>query len=137
MPELWTAKAAFAHFGAEMRNPRWAWSAKSPNGETVVVTWWKDEPHRDSNGRALFDCRDHPRLNQWRGRHGNRDRIRNLAHARDYCRSLFRVVWAKARDTNERIWEPIERYPDDHLWMQLEYLDERTGEFMAKQVDHA
>jgi hypothetical protein len=133
MTEFWTAKDAFAYFGARKANPRWSWSARSPDGAAVVVTWWKDEIER-RDGRLIYDCRNHPTLDQWRSRVGNRDRIRNLAHARDHCDGLFRIVWAKARDPQERIRKPIERYPDKTLCMRLVQLNERTGEFLAEEV---
>jgi hypothetical protein len=136
MAEFWTARDAFAHFGAVMKNPRWSWSARSPDGNVVVITWWKDEERRH-DGKLVYDCRHHPRLDQWRDRHGNRDRTRNLAHARDHCDGLFRIVWAKARDPSERVRETVERYPDDAVWMRLVELNERTGEFLAAEAEHA
>ncbi|MBF9234617.1 hypothetical protein [Microvirga alba] len=49
--------AAFAYFGAAGRNPRWSWSARSPDGKTVVVTMWKDLITYE-NGTAIYDGGD-------------------------------------------------------------------------------
>jgi hypothetical protein len=37
MTEFWKAKDALAYFGAVMKNPRWSWSARSPDGSIVAV----------------------------------------------------------------------------------------------------
>jgi hypothetical protein len=42
MTEFWKAKDAFAHFGAVMKNPRWSWSARSPDGSIVAVSVRRD-----------------------------------------------------------------------------------------------
>jgi hypothetical protein len=131
---MWGLAESFAHFGAIPRNPRWAWSARGEN--VVVVTWWKDEKGRDGD-KFVYDLRGNPRLPLWQGRHGNRDRIKNLVWARDHCDGLFRVVWIKTNEPDDRIRKTIERYPDDRLWMRLEALNEHTGEFLARQVEHA
>jgi hypothetical protein len=138
MTDFWTLTNAFGYFGATARNIRYAWSARSADGGTVVLTWWKDEI-RKRDGKLVYDMQNHPRLDQWRGRHGNRDRIKNLAHARDHCDGLFRVVWVRTNDPNERVRKTLERYPDKTLWMRLAAptLNEHTGEFLAEEVDHA
>ena len=38
MREFWKAKDAFAYFGTVMKNPRWSWSARSPDGSVVAVS---------------------------------------------------------------------------------------------------
>jgi len=130
---LWTVIGAFEFFGTVPANARWAWSARSPDGKTVAVTWWKDEIARDSGGKLVCDMRNHPQLNIWRGRLGNRDRTRNLAWARDHCDGRFRVVWCKAINPAATLRTAVERYPDKDLWMRLKELDESTGEFYATQ----
>ena len=37
---------AFAHFGAAGRNHVWSWSARSPDGKTIVLTLWDDQFNR-------------------------------------------------------------------------------------------
>ena len=101
MLENWTQTAAFAYFGAVATNIQWSWSARSPDLKTVVLTWWMHEIVRDGP-KLIYDMRDHSLLNEWRGRHGNRDRIKNLTCARDHCNRLFRVVWCEARETERK-----------------------------------
>jgi hypothetical protein len=47
---------------------------------------------------------------------------------------VFRIVWAKARDPNERVRKTVERYPDKTLQMRLVELKEQTGEFLAEEI---
>ena len=133
MLENWTQTAAFAYFGAVATNIQWSWSARSPDLKTVVLTWWMHEIVRDGP-KLIYDMRDHSLLNEWRGRHGNRDRIKNLTCARDHCNRLFRVVWCEAREPNARIPKAVRRWPDKDLWMRLTELNETTGEFRAESV---
>jgi hypothetical protein len=67
-------------------------------------------------------------------RRGNRDRTRNLAHARDHCGGLFRIVWARARDPSERVRKTVERYSDETLQMRLIELEQQTAEFLAEEI---
>jgi hypothetical protein len=138
LAQLWKVREAFGFFGAVPSNHQWAWSARSPDGKTVVVNWWKDEV-RSRDGKLIYDMRNHPHIDLWRDRRGNRDRIKNLAHARDYCDGLFRIVWIKTNDPSERVRKTVERYPDKTLWMRLSAptLNEHTGEFLAEEVEHA
>jgi hypothetical protein len=138
MAELQSVMDAFGYFGAIPANIQWSWSARSPDGSTVVLTWWKDQTAR-RDGKLVYDTRNDQNLAEWCNRLGNRDRTRNLAHARDHCGGLFRIVWAKARDPSERVRKTVERYPDKTLWMQLSAstLNEQTGEFFAVEVEHA
>ena len=117
----------------EPTNRQWSWSARSPDGRTVVVTWWKDQETR-RNGKMVYDTRNMQNLAEWQWRNGNRDRIRNLVHARDHCDGLFRIVWVKTNDPDQRVRKTIERYPDETLEMRLIELDEQTGEFLAEEV---
>jgi hypothetical protein len=43
MSKEWTKTDAFAYFGAHGANPRWSWSARSPDGANVVLTLWQHE----------------------------------------------------------------------------------------------
>jgi hypothetical protein len=58
----------FGYFKAVPENPRSSWSARSPDGNTVVVTCWKEDVW-EYRGRVIFDIRNHPQL-----RNGNADR---------------------------------------------------------------
>ena len=131
MEKNWSLRDAFAYFGARATNPRWSWSARSTDGETVVLTWWLDEISRDDAGKLVRDERNHPRFSVWNKLPGNKDRIKNLAWARAHCEGLFRVVWIKSKDRRAIPRYAATRYPDPKLWMRLTYLDEQTGEFAA------
>jgi hypothetical protein len=128
-----TLKDAFAHFGAVAANPVWAWSARSPDGATVVLTAWEDE--FDPNTRpAVMDYYGDKDLARWTNRTGNKDRIRNLIHARDFCDRRFHVVMVKAKDVNASRRSILSRAPHP-IVMRLEELDEKTGEFRAVSVE--
>jgi len=110
--------------------------SKKPDGKTVVVNWWKDlKLWRD--GKLAYDTFILANLAEWRDRTGNRERVRDLAHARDHCDGLFRIVWTKAASQDERVRKTVERYPDKNLWMRLLKLNEETGQFLAEEVSHA
>jgi hypothetical protein len=133
MPRFWSVREAFGYFDTVPANIQWSWSARSPDGRVVAVVWWIDERcWRD--GKLIYDMRDRPNLHLWKDRHGNRDRIKNLAHARDHCDGLFRIVWARANNTSARVRKTIERYPDATLWMRLVDFNGETGEFLAEEV---
>jgi hypothetical protein len=141
MPEIEfrTLTDAFGYFGTIPRNIRYAWSAKNSDGDTIVLTWWKDQVDRDGGGKLLMERRNLPSLHQWRDRRGNRERIKHLAHARDHCDGLFRVIWLKAADPNKPTRRTAQRWADETLWMRLDpdSLNEETGEFCAREVEHA
>ena len=133
MERLWKVKDAFGYFGAVPANIQWSWSARSPDGKTVVVNWWKDLIIR-RDGKLIYDTFILSNLPEWRDRIGNRERIRDLSHARDHCDGLFRVVWTQAADQDQRIRKTVERYPGKDLWMKLLKLDVETGQFLAVEV---
>jgi hypothetical protein len=134
MAEHWTKASAFAYFdGAIARNPRWGWSARSPDGQTVVITLWKDEISCDGD-TVVVDMFNHERLHLWTGKLGNRDRIKNLIWARGRCAGLFRVVVTVAEDTKASPRSISKCYPHKTLVMKLVKLNEDTGEFRAVSV---
>jgi hypothetical protein len=134
MAENWTLTKAFAFFyGVRARNPLWGWSARSPDGRTVVITLWEDEITRDGN-TVIADMFGHERLHLWTDKLGNRDRIKNLVWARDRCDGLFRVVMTVAKDTKARPRAIAKCYPHKTLVMKLIKLNENTGEFRAESV---
>jgi hypothetical protein len=110
-----TLASAFAHFGTIARNPRWAWSAVSPDSKTVAVTLWADQIAADGS----VDFLGHPELERRQSQLGNRDRIRKLILARDKCDGLFRVVVVRARDIQESPRQIVDRYSDDDMIMRL------------------
>jgi hypothetical protein len=125
-----TLAGAFAHFGTIARNPRWSWSAVSPDQKTVAVTLWEDQISADGS----VDFFGHPKLDRWQSQPGNKDRIRNLKIARDNCDGLFRVVRVIAKDVQAIPREIADRRPDDDTVMKLTDLNEETGEFSAVRV---
>lgn len=128
-----TLADAFAHFGTYPDNPRWSWSAVSPDLKTVAVTIWEHEVGVDGSIGEF----GHPNLSEWASKPGNRERIRNFKIARDNAGGLFHVIWVTARDIDETPWKIGGRYTEDHYMMQLVDLDESTGEFSAVLVDPA
>ncbi|MBX7531408.1 hypothetical protein K3165_00565 [Qipengyuania sp. 1XM1-15A] len=130
MPKTSTLTDSYAFFGAEIRNPRWSWSAVSKDGKTVVVTLWGDEIAADGS----VDFFGHPKVDRWKTQIGNRFRIKDLIHARDHCDGEFRVVRLTAVDTKAIPRAIKQREPDPDVVMRLTRLDEQTGEFVAQPV---
>jgi len=132
MTENRTLEKSFAHFdGAVARNPRWSWSARSPNGETVVITLWEDEISDDGH-TITADLYNHKDLDLWKDLPGNRARIEDLKWARENCDGEFRVVKLVAKDIAAFPRSIARRYPDPKLVMKLIRLNEETGEFRAE-----
>ena len=88
---------AFRTFGAVGKNPRWSWSARTPDGKTVVMTFWKDQLNY-STKPISYSSFGSPSLEQWKDQSGNHERIENLKWARDHCDGLMRVVIITAVD---------------------------------------
>jgi len=130
MPRVTTLAEAFDFFGTVPRNPRWAWSAVSPDGKTVAVTLW-DHERADDGSVDFFDTDKRVR---WMGRIGNRDRIKNLRHAIAHCDGKFRVVRVIAKDINADPRRIKDRIADPHTIMQIVRFDEDTGEFAARPL---
>lgn len=126
-----TLADAFAFFGTRPTNPRWSWSAVSPDSRKVAVTLWEHEACADGS----VDFFGVPSLSIWTSKPGNAERIRNLQIARDNCDALFHVIWVTARHPDENPLTIAGRYPEEHLMMKLTDLDEETGEFSAVLVD--
>ena len=129
MAKTTTLAAAFQHFGTYPSNPRWSWSAVSPDQKAVAVTLWEDQINPDCSVNFFGD----EELERWQPKPGNKERIRNLKIARTNCGGRFHVVVVKARDPNEFPRKIIDRYPADYM-MRLVDLDEETGEFSAERV---
>lgn len=133
MPKKWRLAEAFAHFGAAGKNQRWSWSARSPDGKTVVITLWRDG--LDYGSRPIvYDTFNRPDLYAWKDRLGNRERIDNLIWSRDHCDGLFRVVITVAEDVKANPRKIEDCFPKDEWLMKITDLDENTGEFRAISV---
>ena len=118
---------AYEALGAVLKNERWAWSGRSEDGRTVVVTLWADKL-RAVPGGFRFEATD---LDAWRTKRGNRERIRDLVQARDECDGLFKVVIGRENQTGDAMLEGSV-YEASDLTMRLIDLDETTGEFSAE-----
>jgi hypothetical protein len=131
MRRKWTLRACFAHFGAECANPRWSWSARSTDGQTVVVTLWQDaiRQHRD-----LLTYRQEARTSGKSPVPGSKDRMANLIWARDHCDSLVRVVIVVANNVKANPRRIADCFPVDRLIMRITHLDAATGAFRLESV---
>lgn len=125
----WTREACFEHFGAVCKNPRWSWSARSPDGKTVVMTMWEDEIVWDG-ARATYQSGARIRAHK---RAGKTELYENLKWARDNCDGQVRVVRMTARDEKADPRSIATCYPDDDLIMRVT-LDEANGTFRAVSI---
>ncbi|TPI78504.1 hypothetical protein [Mesorhizobium sp. B2-8-9] len=123
-------RECFAYYGAIPANPRWSWSARTPDGSAVVVTLWEDRLFRQGDQLIYDDVAIDTKV--WSPRLGNKERLENLQWARDHNSGRFRVIIRIAKDLKQqpRNARP-ENYVQPNLWMTLTYLDEATGEFRA------
>jgi hypothetical protein len=124
---------AFAAFGAAGKNPRWSWSARTPDDQTVVMTFWKDAVDYSSDPIS-YSTFDNPRLFIWKDKPGNRERIENLKWARDHCNGLMKVVIIEAKDINTEPRSIASCIVQRRMVMKLVELNEETGEFRAVNV---
>ena len=124
---------AFAYFGAAGKNPRWSWSARTDDGETVVMTLWKDL--LDYSTKPLryntFARRDREK---WLDNPGNRERLENLIWAREKCGGEFRVVIIEAEDTKAYPRKIRESFAQPRMLGRIVELDRDTGELEAEIV---
>jgi hypothetical protein len=135
MAKTWGLAEAFASFdGARGKNPRWSWSARTPNGKTVVTTFWQDQ----------FDYKTKPisyagisetGSEAWLRRPGNSERLENLIYSQDYCDGLLRVVITVAEDVNADPRKIADCFPQPKMQMRITYLNRSTGEFRAELVE--
>ena len=123
---------AYAALGAVLKNGNWAWSGHSEDGSIVVLTLWHDKL-REVPGGVRYDIFDDPELDAWRGKRGNRERIRDLRLARDRCDGQFRVVVGRENPGGDAMLEGS-LYEPSPVIMRLIDLDEATGEFSAESV---
>jgi hypothetical protein len=112
---------AFAAFGAAGKNPRWSWSARTADNQTVVMTFWKDILRFQDNPISYSLFGD-VRLDVWKDHLGNRERIDNIKWARDNCDGLMKVVIITAKDETAREREIAETYTQRSASVRLAYL---------------
>ena len=128
MPKRWTHTQAFEHFGTRPRNVQWSWSARSEDGQTVVVTFWQDQFSRQGDHLIYSRPAYGPEV---RRRPGFGELMENLAWARDYCDGRFNVIIAKAKDVNANPRSIEECFPSKMV-MRVVELDTDTGAFLAE-----
>ena len=80
--------AAFAKYGASLRNPQWSVSAWAPDG-ALVVSLWDHHFQKSTPGTMEFEGA----LDRWSG-HGNREFRDNIAKA-FAARSQVRLIIVK------------------------------------------
>jgi hypothetical protein len=120
---------AYASFGITLTNERWSWSGRTPDKNLVVLTIWRDEIDYKQKP-PTFSNVGHPKLQLWKDRNGNKERIELLKWTRDHLDGTFGVVIANAKDVNADPREATEAY-STKLKMRLGELNETTGEFTA------
>ncbi|MEP6967210.1 MAG: hypothetical protein ABI906_03940 [Pseudomonadota bacterium] len=135
MPITRTLSEALDFFGAKAANSRWGWAAQSADGETVVLTMWRDQIEDDGD-ILVYGTGPSESIAAWTNRQGNRDRITKLRHAWDHCGGLFRGVIIEAVDTRAGTRSTRKKYhADATLVMKLEGpVDPQTGVFRARSV---
>lgn len=131
----YTLTEAFAFFNkAKCKNPMWSWSARSEDGKTVVLTFWKDgiqhkaKPMRYASVASTEDKRN------WIDSPGNRERRENLIWAVDHYGGIVHVVIVVAKDENAEPRAIKECYPQPNMKFRIVELNRETGEFVAEQV---
>jgi len=122
-----THTAAFAHFGTKPRNVQWSWSARSDDGNIVVVTLWQDQFTRE-NGRVVYARNFPPEI---AARPGFRELMDNLSWARDHCDGRFNVIVAIPKNRNAEPRSIAECFPSKMV-MKLTHLNAAAGEFVAE-----
>jgi hypothetical protein len=133
MAKVWTKTEAFAHFGATMTNVQWSWSARTPDGKTVVLSLWGDRFSWKKRPIEYHEREDDPPP-EWIARLGNRERLENLIWAQEHCGRVFRVIMARAKDKNAEPREIEECFPRADLVMRITYI-KPTGQFGAMVID--
>jgi hypothetical protein len=127
MAKKWTHTEAFAHFGTVPRNIQWSWSARSDDGQTVVLTLWQDQFSRQ-DGHLVY--KHAPFEEHVRRRPGFGELMENLPWARDHCAGRFKVIIARAKDTRADPRSIEECFPSKMI-MKLVEFDPSTGAYVA------
>ncbi len=119
----------FKFYGTVPTNIRWSWSGKSHDGKTVSVTFWQDL--FESKGR-VYRSTPHKAQDKWYGSRGHRELIANLAHAKEHCEGVLKIIVAIPTDPKESPRKIKECFPAPNLVMRLVSLDPATGTFLVK-----
>ena len=141
MPSFDTKRDGFLFFGATQRNEQWSWSAKTPNGNKIIITIWQHEMMGRGEDQYL-DTRELENDNdEWLDSNGNRERRGLLKHAQDELDGIVYILMTRA--TNVEAGPPWE-IGSCYSWemadgrvnrMKLTFLDEETGHFRVEYLD--
>ena len=131
MTKRWSHKACFDSYRVKPGNPRWSWSGRSEDGQTVAVTCWRD---RFENGIDLYRSHTHLGEEGWQSRPGHNELIRNLAWARDNCAGEIRVIVAEPVDPSVSPRRIKECWPLPDIRMRVRDLDESSGDFVLTRI---
>lgn len=125
MPRKLSHTECFAHFGTTPTNSRWSWSARNEQARTVVVTLWKHEFVKTSEG-LVYDRG--PTTEEVRARLGNRELFRDLQWSVDFCDRRLHVIIALAKDPDAKVKSIAECYPTK-MEVYVDHLDHSDGSF--------
>jgi len=135
MAKKWTLAEALASYGgAAGKNPRWSWSARTPDGKAVVMTFWQDRFDYKTKP-PTYRAKSGAGANAWLDKPGNRERLENLIWAVDNCGGRVHVVITVAENVNVQPRKIADCFPQPRMQMQVKELDRQTGEFFAELVD--
>ena len=117
-----THTEAFAQFNVKPKNVRWSWSGISPDGKTVVLTFWGKDfnaPQGVYTGSCSVDHRP-----------GSREWVKCLRWAAEHCDGHFGVILAIAKDEKAEK-RSIEKCRPTTLRMKITNIDVEAGTFTA------
>lgn len=134
MAKRWTKTEAFAEYGTVCGNTRWSWSGRSPDGQTVALTFWTDG-FEDFKARPIVYDDTGWNDTAVASRLGNHERMENIRWTREHLGGVVRVVMARAKDVNAQPREIDECWPNPNLIMRIIDFDEDTGEWRAESVE--
>jgi hypothetical protein len=120
--------AAYAAFGAKLKNHQWSWSAIAPNGD-VILTLWQDQFNFKTEPPS-YSTPSHDVMS-WKDRPGNKERIENIKHALARNGGRIRVVIARAVDPAVDPRTILEAFPRTKMVFRIREFNEETGEFRA------
>lgn len=132
MAQKWSHSDCFEFYDTRPKNPRWSWSGRSVDGQTVAVTLWQD---RFQEGGRIYRNADTDRPGEWRSRPGFVELLENLAHARQHLDGRVRVILAKARDPHAAPRSIDRCWPQPNMLMKVTALDLDEGKFTLERID--
>ena len=129
MSRVWNKTEAFEYFGTKQKNPRWSWSARSEDGNTVVVTLWQD--HFIDGGRKYLG----QGITTLKTRLGHTELMENLRWALDNCDGVVRAVMAVAKDTKADPRSIAKCFPHPTLRMRIVEFEPDKRRFLLERIE--